>query len=32
MSEILRTEKKYLVSEIDGKLTHLGSEILRAEK
>ena len=31
-SEILKTEKKYLGSKIDGKLTYLGSEILRAEK
>ena len=31
-SEILRTEKTYLGSKIDGKLTYLGSEILRAER
>ena len=28
----LRTEKKYLGTKIDGKLTYLGSEILRAKK
>ena len=27
----LRTDKKYLGSKIDGKLTYLGSEILRAK-
>ena len=31
-SEILRTEKTYSRSKIDGKLTYLGSEILRAER
>ena len=31
-SEILRTEKIYSGSKIDGKLTYLGSEILRAER
>ena len=30
-SEILTTDKKYLGTKIDGKLTYLGSEILRAK-
>ena len=31
-SENSRTEKKYLGSNIDGKLTYLGSEVLRAKQ